>query len=82
MKNFYALGLKKFEKMNFKSSIILFTKSIKQNPHHIYSYLYRGLAYIEIEEFLKAIDDLTFVLDNNPDNDEAKSNLDLAKSKL
>jgi len=82
MKNFYALGLKKIENMDFKSSVILFSKSIKQNPYHIYSYLYRGLSYIELKEFKKAVEDLSFVLKNDPDNEEAKSNLELAKNKL
>ncbi len=75
MKNFYAIGLKKFENMDFNSAIKYLTKSIKQNSRHIYSYLYRGLAYIELKEYKKAISDLSFVLKIDPDNEEAKNNL-------
>lgn len=82
MRNLYSIGLKKFEKLQFKESIDFFTKSINQNPNHLFSYLYRGLAYIEISEYNNAKDDLNFVLKLDPDNSEAKSNLRIIMDKL
>ena len=64
-------GNEEFKKGNYKASITLYTDAIYINPYQDSLYSNRGLAYMNIEENLKAKQDFIKAIEINPKNIKA-----------
>lgn len=67
-------GLRKVAKGEFDAAIIKFSKAIEVQPDTLDGYLYRGTAYIDIDQYQRALDDLNYVVQKDPENHTAYYN--------
>lgn len=71
-------GLRKVVKGDFDAAIITFSKAIEAQPDMLDGYLYRGTAYIDIDQYQRALDDLNYVVQRDPENHLAYYNRSIA----
>jgi len=72
------LGLREYEKGNYKQAIEYYSKAIEYNPNDASLYNNRGLAYYNLQQYDKAIADYTKAIEIKPDFADAYYNRGLA----
>jgi tetratricopeptide (TPR) repeat protein len=67
-------GCTRYQEGDLKGAIEAYSEAIALKPEEIRSYLNRGVAYIELRLYDKAIDDCNTVIAMDPDHSEAYHN--------
>lgn len=69
--NDYELALKLYAQEKYEEAIALFDESIQDNPKFTQSHYHRGLAYLKMKVFSKAISDINQAFQIDPNYEEA-----------
>jgi tetratricopeptide (TPR) repeat protein len=65
---FFWQGIDHFNQYNYKDAIKLFTKALKQNPHHALACKYRAIAYNHLSKYKNARNDIVTAMKLDPFN--------------
>jgi nicotinate-nucleotide adenylyltransferase len=71
-----------FETNDLNQSLDVLNQIIGENPADVLSLNLRGRIHYKMQNWGNAMNDYAFVLDIDPDNQEAKSGMEMAKSIL
>jgi len=80
--DYFALGVDKEEKGDYKGAIVAYTEAIKIDPNNAVAYNYRGTLRSDLGEKQGAIQDYNQAIKINPNYSEAYNNRGNAKSAL
>lgn len=76
------LGQKAFLRGDLATSIKAFSEALKQGDHPFHSNLNRGIAYLKIGQFVRAVEDFDTVISKNNPHDQAFFYRGIAKLNL
>lgn len=80
--NTFMLGQKAFLSGDLATSIKAFSEALKQGDHPFHSSLNRGIAYLKIGQFVRAVEDFDTIINKDDRHDQAFFYRGIAKLNL